>query len=264
MDDMIAYGSSKWHFRFFIRVLWFRYRHLRHPRTLYSLRKGIKTVRPGRQTQHNSKQTNKQTNKQQSNSHLSSFTMTNITNTTNTSKPSTVETLKDKATHLVNKVTGKGHSDAAHSTDSHAITTDQQQQQQQHHEHPRDFDGTSRAQHGDVIPGTSLTSVRLPHEGAGGGMASSAVAPNEVTQPEAVHDPNYALPAGQIPTHAANVAPHANIVGDQEPSHHQQKQHHHHHHRADDPQHASTPHLAGENVGGDPNSMGSSAPHPVM
>ncbi|GJJ73658.1 hypothetical protein EMPS_06016 [Entomortierella parvispora] len=126
--------------------------------------------------------------------------MTNTTNNntvpanTTVNKSSTMETLKDKATNLIHKVTGKGHTDTTHGTSTTAPD---------HQDHHKNADGTTSTKHGDVNPSAFLSSVRFPDDGAGASMA--AAAPDHITQPEAVHDPsNPPRNSGIMSTHNAN------------------------------------------------------------
>ncbi|KAF9961676.1 hypothetical protein BGZ72_002508 [Mortierella alpina] len=197
--------------------------------------------------------------------------MTNHTETS-THKPSTVETLKDKAANLVNKVTGKshGHDDATH---THTEPLDQHKHtpaattgtHQDHHQTPTTATSVEQdkhnADHGKINPSAFLSSVRFPDATASTGSAAApapapapahAPAASNVPVPSAVHDPSH--PHGhaagqtealgsQIPTHAHNatgIAPTA--VGHDQP-----------HHKVDDPQHAITSSLVGNDR--DPNNL---------
>ncbi|KAG0041687.1 hypothetical protein BGZ83_001444 [Gryganskiella cystojenkinii] len=214
--------------------------------------------------------------------------MTNPTNPS-TTKPSTVETIKDKATNLVHKVTGKTHHSADDRTHQSSIVPPAVPAESEHH---KNLDGTTATKHGDVNPSAFLTSVRVPHDGAGAGMA--AAAPNDISQPEAVHDPNHPHQHSthqSIPAYASNTAPHATMAGSTGTTgtqHHlsgaddavaaasavgndhlQSKQGvsgHNQQHKTDMPEHAITSKLVGaEDRGGDPNNLGNSnLNHPVM
>ncbi|KAF9288419.1 hypothetical protein BGZ68_000295 [Mortierella alpina] len=155
-----------------------------------------------------------------------------MTNHTETSahKPSAVETLKDKAANLVNKVTGKshGHNEATHThtepLDQHkhspAATTTTGTHQDHHHtsaaptsiehdkhnvdhgKHNAEHDQHT-AEHGKVNPSAFLTSVRLPDLTASTGGAAApapAAAGANTTVPSSVHEPIH--PQG----HGANVS----------------------------------------------------------
>ncbi|KAF9986619.1 hypothetical protein BGZ75_001609 [Mortierella antarctica] len=205
---------------------------------------------------------------------------------TSTHKPSAAETLKDKATNLVNKVTGKshGHDNATH---THTEPLDQHKHNpaaattgthQDHHHTPTTATSSEHDKHnadqGKINPSAFLTSVRLPDATASTGSAGApppapAHAPvpaaANVPVPSAVHDPSH--PHGHaaghteaigshIPTHAHNatataagIAPSA--VG-----------HEHGHHKVDDPQHEITSRLVGE--GRDPNNLESAHIKPTM
>ncbi|KAI1319544.1 hypothetical protein EDD11_003814 [Mortierella claussenii] len=94
-------------------------------------------------------------------------------------KPSTVEVIKDKAAHLVSKVTGKSHNnDEVHATNTDPVIA-QRQDHTSHHD----------ASH----------------------VSHSNAAHDTLQRPDAIHDPNHhstALAHGvdHIPTHATNTA----------------------------------------------------------
>ncbi|CAO3571393.1 unnamed protein product [Mortierella alpina] len=211
-----------------------------------------------------------------------------MTNHTETSahKPSAVETLKDKAASLVNKVTGKshGHDEATH---THTEPLDQHKHtpaatttgtHQDHHHTPATATSTEHnkhtTEHGKVNPSAFLASVTLPDATASSGSAAApapahapahAHAGANVPVPSAVHDPSH--PHGHaaghtealgshIPTHthnaaatAAGIAPSAVGQG-------------HNSHKVDDPQHGITSRLVGE--GHDPNNLETAHIKPTM
>ncbi|KAG0080796.1 hypothetical protein BGZ93_011462 [Podila epicladia] len=172
--------------------------------------------------------------------------MTNPTTHDNT-KPSTVETIKEKATNLVHKVTGK-------TTDHQHDATHDHTPGQTHHDHTQHGAVQPDHTHDKINTSSFLSSTRLPSE-----EDPSAHATHPVTQPGSSH----------IPAHVHNVAPGTGLAGalhDEYPNP-LQKDHRHHdhalgHHKVDDPQHDITSRLVGAPK--DPNNLDAAHIKPVM
>ncbi|KAF9309960.1 hypothetical protein BG003_009112 [Podila horticola] len=172
--------------------------------------------------------------------------MTNPTTHDNT-KPSTIETIKEKAANLVNKVTGK-------TTDHHHDATHDHTHDHTHHDHTHHDAVQPDLTHDKVNTSAFLSSTRFPGE-----TDPSAQAARPVTQPESSH----------IPAHVHNVAPGTGLAGALHDEHHNplHKDHHHHdhthgHRKVDDPQHEITSRLVGAPK--DPNNLESAHIKPVM